>query len=204
MALLLGIALCGCAAVVIPTQVRFPTLKPGSDPLPMRDTRPSEAREYREQGRDPVQTFLADDDMRPNPVDLVASRIADALPESHRGRAIELRRLDIGFLVSPRSLLPTSTGTSISAQSGTAASAIVAGVLLGYGIIAALAGARADESGVAYIEVWIGADSLRSAQSVTIARNVGAAQAVETAFAAALDDLASQARGLGSREPGTR
>src|SRR5208283_554260 len=34
-ALLLGVALCGCAAVVVPTQVRFATLKPDPDEAQM-------------------------------------------------------------------------------------------------------------------------------------------------------------------------
>ncbi len=137
--------------------------------------------------------------MQPNAVDLVASRIAAALPESERGRPVELRRLDIGFLVSPRPLLPGSSDVSIALPSGTPAGAIAAGLLLAYGMIAAFHGPRASESAVAYIEVAIGADALRSAQTVSVGRSVGAAEAVETAFASALDDLAEQARGLTPR-----
>jgi hypothetical protein len=137
--------------------------------------------------------------MQPSPVDLVASRLGEALPQSLRGHTIELRRLDIGFLVAPRSLLPTSSDTSIAVPSGTPAGVIAAGVLLAYGMIAAFTGARADQSGVAYIEVGIGAESLRTAQTVTITGQVGAVQAVESALATALDDLADQARALRSR-----
>jgi hypothetical protein len=59
-----------------------------------------------------------------------------------------------------------------------------------------LAHGGADESGVAYIEVWVGSDRLRVAQTVPIGSGVGAVQAVETALAGALDGLASQAREL--------
>jgi hypothetical protein len=202
LALALAGALGACAtAVVVPTQVRFPSLSPGAEAVPLFDTRPSVAREYREAGRSHTFKFFADDAMRPSPVDLVASRLGEALPQSLRGRPIELRRLDIGFLVAPRSLLPTSSDTSIAVPSGTPAGAIAAGVLLAYGMIAALTGARTDQSGVAYIEVGIGAESLRSAQTVTITGQVGASEAVESALAIALDDLADQARALRSREP---
>jgi len=203
LALLCGGALGGCAAVVVPTQVRFATLTTNSEPVPLVDARPPFAREYREQGRSQTFKFLADDAMQPNAVDLVASRIAAALPESQRDHPIELRRLDIGFLVSPRSFLPGSSDLSIALPSGTPAGAIAAGVLLAYGMIAAFNGPRENESGVAYIEVTVGADALRSARTVRVARSVGAAEAVETAFASALDDLADQARGLGPRAPAT-
>ena len=193
---MLAVALCGCATVVVPTQVRFPALQPGADQVRLFDSRPSQAREYREEGQDLGFKFLGDDAIEPNPVALVASWIADALPASHRGRPIELRRLDIGFLVVPRSLLPTSSGTSLSVQSGTPAAAIAAGLLIAYGMIAASSHGPADESGVAYIEVWIGAESLRTAQTVAVTRNVSAGNAVEIAFANALDDLALQARAL--------
>jgi len=197
--LLLGLALGGCAAVVVPTQVRFPSLKAGPDPVQMVDARPPLAREYREQGRNQTYKFFADDAMQPNPVDLVASRIAAALPEGERDRPIELRRLDIGFLVSPRSLLPGSSDVNLGLPSGSAASAIAAGLLLAYGMIAAVHGPHTDASGVAYIEVAIGTDSLRTAQTVSVGHSVGAAEAVETALAIALDDLADQARELGPR-----
>jgi hypothetical protein len=197
--LLLGLGLYGCAAVVVPTEVRFPSLKPGPDPVQMVDTRPPSAREYREQGRNQTYKFFADDAMRPNPVDLVASRIAAALPEAERDRPIELRRLDIGFLVSPRSLLPGSSDMSLPLPTGSPAAAVAAGLLLAYGMISAFHGSREDESAVAYIEVAIGTASLHTAQTVTVARSVGAAEAVETAFAIALDDLADQARELKPR-----
>ena len=164
----------------------------------MVDARPSQAREYREEGPRRRFRFFADDAMQPNPADLVASRIAAALPESARGRPIELRRLDIGFIVSPHSL-PGPSDVSLAMPSGTPAGAIAASLVLAYGMIAAFNGGRSDESGVAYIEVEIGGDLLRTAQTVSVARNVGAAQAVETALASALDDLADQARGLGPR-----
>jgi hypothetical protein len=200
-ALLLAVALGGCAAaVVVPSQVRFPTLSPGAETVPLLDTRPDGAREYRDEGRSRTFKFFADAAMQPSPVDLVASRVAAALPASQRSRPIELRRLDIGFVVSPRSLLPGSSDVSLAVQSGTPASAIAAGVLLAYGMIAAFTGARADQSGVAYIEVGVGTDSLRTAQTVTISGPVGATQAVETALASALDDLADQARALRSHE----
>jgi hypothetical protein len=195
--------LCGCAAVVVPTQVRFPSLKPGPDQVQMFDACSSQAREYREEGPGHAFKFLADGAMQPRPADLVASRIAAALPESARGRAIELRRLDIGSIVSPRWLLPGSSDVSLSVPSGTPAGAIAAGLVLAYGMIAAFNGARADASGVAHIEVGVRDDLLRTAQSVSVARNIGAVQAVETALASALDELADQARWLSTRGQGT-
>ncbi len=195
-----AVALCSCATEVVPTQVRFPSLRPGPDRVQMFDSRPAQAREYREQGQGPAFKFLADDAMEPGPVGLVASCIAQALPAAQRGRPIELRRLDIGFLVAPRSLLPGGSGSSVSIASGTPGAAIAAGLLLGYGMIASLAHGRGDSSGVAYIEVRVGDESLRAAQTVAIARNGSASEAVETALASALDDLATQARALGSRE----
>ncbi|HEV2977039.1 MAG TPA: hypothetical protein VG425_05585 [Casimicrobiaceae bacterium] len=197
----LAVALYGCATVVVPTQVRFASLRPSPESVQMVDARPGYAREYREQGGSQTFRFFADDAMQPNAVDLVSSRIAAALPASERGRPVELRRLDIGFLVSPRSLLPGSSDVSIALPSGTPAGAIAAGLLLAYGMIAAFHGPRTNESGVAYIEVAIGADALRTAQTVSVAHSVGAAEAVETAFASALDDLAEQARGLTPRAP---
>jgi hypothetical protein len=193
---LLAAALGGCATVVVPTQVRFPALQPGADQVRLFDTRPNEAREYREQGPELSLKLLGDDAIEPNPVNLVASWMAEALPESQRGRPIELRRLDIGFLVVPHASLPAGSGTSISIQSGTPAAAIGAALLLAYGMIAALNRGPAEESGVAYIEVWIGGDSLRSAQTVAVSRSVSAGSAVESALANALDDLAQQARAL--------
>lgn len=199
--LLFVVALCGCAAVVVPTQVRFASLKPGADQVRLLDSRPSQARERRAQGQGPSFEFLGDDAIEPDPVALLASCIAQALPESLRGRRIELRRLDIGFLIVPHSLLPTASATSLSFPSGTPAAAIAGGLLLAYGMIAALHRGRTDESGVAHIEVWIGAESLRSAQAVAITRNVSAVDAVEAALAGALDDLALQARALPPGEP---
>jgi hypothetical protein len=194
-ACLLFVALSGCATVVVPTQIQFSSLKPGADAVQMFDARPAQAREYREDGRAGTFKFLGDDALRPSAVDLIASRLFEALPASHRGRPVELRRLDVGFLVSPSSL-PTSTGTTISVSSDTPGGAIVAGLVLAYGMIATLTRARADERGVAYIEVWVGSDQLRAAQTVPIVSGVGAVQAVESALAAALDDLANQAREL--------
>jgi hypothetical protein len=203
--LLFAVALGGCAtAVIVPTQVRFPTLSPGAEMMPLFDARPGGARAYREEGRNRSFRFFADDAMQPSPVDLVASRIAAALPPAQRGRPIELRRLDIGFLVSSRALLPGASDLSLAVPSGTPASAIAAGVLLAYGMIAAFTGARADQSGVAYIEVGVGGEALRTAQTVTISGPVGAGEAVETALASALDDLADQARALSSRQQGAR
>src|SRR5271167_4353720 len=132
--LLLGLALAGCATLIVPTEVHFPSLKSGPDAVQMVDARPPLAREYREQGRGQTFKFFADDAMQPNPVDLVASRIAAALPEEQRDRRIELRRLDIGFLVAPRSLLPGSSDTSLAFPSGSPVAAIAAGVLLAYGM----------------------------------------------------------------------
>jgi hypothetical protein len=193
-ALVLVVAgLSACATVVTPNDVRFASLYPGSETLSMFDTRPTQAREYREEGK---FRFLGDGGMQPNPVALVASRIAESLPASRRERPVELRRLDIGFLVSPRSLLPTSTGTTISTPQGSAASAIVAGLTIAYGMIAALTRSRADESGVAYIEVWVGGDQLRAARTVPFGRNSTAPEALEAALAAALDELAAQAKAL--------
>lgn len=200
-ALLFFVALCGCAAVVVPTQVRFSSLRPGTDQVRLFDSRPSQAREHRQQDQGPRFEFLGDDAIKPDPVGLVASCIAEALSESHRGRRIELRRLDIGFLVVPHSWLPTSSATSLSFPSGTPAAAIAGGALLAYGMIAALSHGRTDESAVAHIEVWIGADSLRTAQTVAITRNVSAVDAVEAALASALDDLALQAHALPPSEP---
>ena len=188
----------GCATALVPTQVRFPSLKPGPDSVPMVDARPSQAHEYREEGPRQTFRFFADDAMQPSPSDLVASRIAAALPESARGRPIELRRLDIGFIVPPHSL-PGPSDVSLATPSGTPAAAIAAGLVIAYGMIAAFNGGRSDERGVAYIEVDIGGDLLRTAQTVSVARDVGAAQAVETALATALDDLADQARGINAR-----
>lgn len=192
---LLIVALSGCATVIVPTQIQFSSLKPSANAVQIFDTRPTQAREYREEGQGSTFKFLGDDALRPSPVELIASRMSESLPDSHRGRPIELRRLDIGFLISPRSL-PTSTGTTISVPSGTPAGAIIAGLVVAYGIIAMLNRGRADESGVAYIEVWVGSDQLRVAQTVPIANGVGAVQAVETALAGALDGLASQVREL--------
>lgn len=199
-ALLLGVVLGGCATLVVPTQVRLPALEPGADQVRLLDVRPQEAREYREQGPDLDFKFLGDDAIVPNPVNLVASWLAEALPESRRGRPIELRRLDIGFRVVPRSLLPPPSGIGVSVQSGTPAAAIAAGILTGYAMIAALSRETADESGVAYIEVWIGGDSLRSAQTVAVSKQVSAGSAVELALANALDELSLQARALSSGE----
>jgi hypothetical protein len=194
--LLPGIALCGCAAVIVPTQVRFPSLKAGPDAVQMVDVRPRTAREYREEGEGPKFKFFADDAMQPNAVGLIASRIAASLPAAQRDRPVELRRLDVGFLLSSRPLWPGSSNTSLSTQSGAPGAAIAAGLLLAYGMIAAIHTPRTDESAVAYIEVAIGADSLRAAQTVAVGRSVGAA---ETAFRSALDDLAEQARALSPR-----
>lgn len=164
----------------------------------MVDARPSQAREYREQGSRQTFRFFGDEAMQPSPADLVASRIAAALPESARSRPIELRRLDIGFIV-PAHSLPGPSDVSLAMPSGTPAAAIAAGLAIAYGMIAAMNGTRNDERGVAYIEVDIGGALLRTAQTVSVARDVGAAQAVETALATALDDLADQARGLSAR-----
>jgi hypothetical protein len=199
-ALLLAVVLGGCATVVVPTQVRLPSLEPGADQVRLLDVRPQEAREYREQGPDLNFKFLGDDAIAPNPVNLVASCLAEALPESHRGRPIELRRLDIGFRVVPHSLLPTSSGVGVSIQSGTPAAAIAAGILAGYAMIAALSGEATDESGVAYIEVWIGGELLRSAQTVAVSKQLSAGSAVELALANALDELSLQARALPTGE----
>jgi hypothetical protein len=188
-------ALTGCATVIVPTQVQFASLKPGVDVVQILDPRPLQAREYREEGKGYTFKFFADDALRPSPVDLIATRLYQSLPDSHRGRPIELRRLDIGFLVSPPSL-PTSGGTTISVPSGTPVGAVIAGLALAYGMIAMLTRANASESGVAYIEVSVGADLLRSAQTVPIARGGSAVEAVEAAVAGALDDLALQARQL--------
>lgn len=186
-------ALTACATVVVPTQVQFSSLRPGVDVVQILDPRPPQAREYREEGKG--YTFFADDALRPSPIDLIASRLYESLPDSHRGRPIELRRLDIGFLVSPSSL-PTSGGTTISVPSGTPVGAVIAGLALAYGMIAMLTRAGASDSGVAYIEVSVGSDQLRSAQTVPIARRGSASEAVEAALAGALDDLAAQAREL--------
>ena len=187
-----------CASVVTPTDVRFAALEPGAKAFPLFDTRPREAREYREEGD---YRFLADDAMQPNPVGMVASRMAESLPASQRGRPVELRRLDIGFLVSPRSLLPTSTGTTVSTPPDSAAGAIVAGLTVAYGAIAALTRPRADTSGVAYIEVWVGRDPLRAASSVPLATR-SAPEALETALGAALGELAAQAKALAATPSG--
>lgn len=188
-------ALTACATVIVPTQVQFASLKPGVDVVQILDPRPPQAREYREEGKGYTFKFFADDALRPSPVDLIAARLYESLPDSHRGRPVELRRLDIGFLVSPASL-PTSGGTTISVPSGTPVGAVIAGLALAYGMIAMLTRANAGESGVAYIEVSVGSDLLRSAQTVPIARGGSAAEAVEAALAGALDDLALQARHL--------
>lgn len=197
-ALLLSAGLGACAGSVVPTEVRFPSLKPSPDPVQLLDSRPRQAHEYREEARRHTYKFLADDAMQPNPVELVAARIAAALPKEEQGSRIELRRLDIGFAIAPRPLLPTASDTNLGLSSTTPAAAIAAGLLVAYAMISAFNPARADDSGVAYIEVWIGADALRTAQTVAITRNIGAAQAVEAALASALDDLADQARGLKS------
>ena len=194
-ACVLIVALTGCATVIVPTRVQFASLRPGVDLLQILDARPQQAREYREEGKGYTFKFFADDALRPNPVDLIATRLYASLPDSHRGRPIELRRLDIGFLVSPPSL-PTSSGTTISAPSGTPVAAVIAGLALAYGMIAMLTRATASESGVAYIELSVGSDQLRAAQTVAIARGGSAAEAVEAALANALDDLAAQAREL--------
>ena len=163
----------------------------------MIDARPSQAHQYREEGPRQTFRFFADDAMQPSPADLVASRIAAALPESARGRPIELRRLDIGFIVPPQSL-PGPSDVNLTMPSGTPAAAIAAGLVIAYGMISAFTGGRSGERGVAYIEVDVGGDLLRTAQTVSVARAVGATQAVETALSTALDDLADQARGLGA------
>ena len=49
----LAVALYGCATVVVPTQVRFASLKPSPESVQMVDARPRDAREYREQGQQP-------------------------------------------------------------------------------------------------------------------------------------------------------
>ncbi len=171
--------------------------------MPLLDARPTPARDSREQGRGPTLQWLGDDAMQPSPVALGASRIAEALPPAQRGRAIGLRRLDSGFLVAPHPLLPSASNTGISLPSATPTAAIAAGVLLACGIISAWNGPGPEPSAVAYIEVRIGADALRSAQTVAAGHD-GAARAVETAFAAALDDLADQARTLrGAGAPAT-
>jgi len=188
-------ALAGCATVVVPTQVQFASLRPGTDFVQILDPRPPQAREYREEGKGYTLKFFADDALRPSPVAMIAARLYESLPDSHRGRPIELRRLDIGFLVSPPSL-PTSTGTTISVPSGTLIGAVIAGLALAYGMIATLSRAGASESGVAYIELSVGSDQLRTAQSVPVARGGSALEAVEAALAGALDDLAAQAREL--------
>jgi hypothetical protein len=192
-------ALTGCATVIVPTQVQFASLKAGGDVVQILDSRPPQAREYREEGKGYTFKFFADDALRPSPIDLLAARLYESLPDSHRGRPTELRRLDIGFLVSPPSL-PTSGGTTISVPSGTPVGAVIAGLALAYGMIAMLTRASASESGVAYIEISVGADQLRTAQTVPIARGGSAVEAVEAALANALDDLAAQARELRTTE----
>jgi len=188
-------ALTSCATVIVPTQVQFASLRPGMDVVQILDPRPQQAREYREEGKGYTFKFFADDALRPSPIDLLAARLYQSLPDSHRGRPIELRRLDIGFLVSPPSL-PTSGGTTISVPSGTPVGGVIAGLALAYGMIAMLTRAGASESGVAYIEILVGPDQLRTAQTVPIARGGSAVEAVEAALAGALDDLAAQAREL--------
>lgn len=193
-ALAIGL-LSGCATVVIPTQVQLASLTPGTRLLALVDGRPSEARDYREEGQGYLRKYLADEGLQPRAFDLVASRLADALPEPYRTRPIEVRRLDVGFLISPNAL-PTSSDTTLSLASGTSVGVAAVAVLVGYGLIAAINRSRANESGIVFIEVWVGDDQLRSAQNVAITRNVGAAQALESALAAALDELANRAREL--------
>ena len=194
----LGLALCGCAAVVVPTEVRFASLKPGRDPAQMVDTRPPAAHEYREQGATRRTSSLPT-----TPCSRTRSIWSPrASPPRCRQRSAAAHRAapPRHRLSRPAPILaPRLVDLSLGLPAGSPAAALAAGLLLAYGMIAAFHGSREDESAVAYIEVAIGAASLRTAQTVTVAHSVGAAEAVETAFAIALDDLADQARELKPR-----
>ena len=181
---------CACTTAPVPDEVQLVSLKPGAQFAALIDARPQEAKDQGRSGY--VRKYLPDDAVQPRALDLVASRLGESLPESYRGRALELHRLDVGFLISPN-VLPTSSDTTLSLAPSTPGSVVAAAVLVGYGLIAAVNRGRSNEMAVASIDVWIGEQQLRSARTVAITRDVGAAKALESALAAALDDLEEQA-----------
>jgi len=203
LAALAAVCICACATVDVPDEVQLVTLRADAQAVQLVDARAMDARE-RQQGRGYVRKFLADDAIQPRALDLVASRLGEALPESYRGRAAELHRLDVGFLLSPNAL-PTASDTTLSLPSTTAGGIVAAAVLLGYGLIKAVNRGHSDNLAIASIDVWIGENQLTSARTVPIGGDMRAAKAIESALASALDDLAHQARELPLKhERGTR
>jgi len=194
LAALAAVCVCACATVDVPDEVQLVTLRPGAQAVRLVDARTTDAPE-RQQGRGYVRRFLADDAIQPRALDLLASRLGEALPESYRGRAAELHRLDVGFLLSPNAL-PTSSDTTLSLSSTTSGGIVAVAVLLGYGLIKAVNRGYSDNRAIASIDVWIGENQLTSARTVPISGDMRAAKAMESALASALDDLAHQAREL--------
>jgi hypothetical protein len=194
LAALTAVFVCACATVEVPDEVQLVTLRPGHQAVWLIDARAIDPRD-RHQGRGYVRKFLADDAIQPRALDLLASRLGEALPESHRGRAVELHRLDVGFLLSPNAL-PTSSDTTLSLPSTTSGGVVAAAVLLGYGLIKAINHGHSDSLAIASIDVWIGEKELTSARTVQIGADMRPAKALESALASALDELAQQAREL--------
>ncbi|HKE42003.1 MAG TPA: hypothetical protein VKG21_19400 [Casimicrobiaceae bacterium] len=191
---LTAVFVCACATVEVPDEVQLVTLRPGAQAVRIIDVRAIDPRE-RQQGRGYVRKFLADDAIQPPALDLLASRLGEALPDSYRSRTVELHRLDIGFLLSPNAL-PTSSDTTLSLPSTTSGGLVAVAVLLGYSLIRAINHGHSDNLAIASIDVWIGENQLTSARTVPIGADMRAAKAMESALASALDELAQQARDL--------
>jgi hypothetical protein len=194
LAALAAVFVCACATVDVPDEVQLVTLRPGAQAVRLIDARATDPRE-RQEGRGYVRKFLADDAIQPRALDLLASRLGEALPESYRGRAVELHRLDLGFLLSPNAL-PTSSDTMLSLPSTTSSGVVAVAVLLGYGLIKSINRSHSDNLAIASIDVWIGENQLTSARTVSIGGDMRAAKAMESALALALDEVGQQAREL--------
>jgi hypothetical protein len=166
----------------------------------INDTRSDADRVYRETGTVSPTKYFADDTLQPSPLLLLASRLADSLPERHLADPIELTCLNVGYSVYTKQF---STAGQPYVPSNIPVGVAAIGLLLGYGIVAAAQRAADDESAFVSITVRVGNKELGVNKSVSINRNRAALVAVEEALGGALDDLAAQTRDLdaSAKEP---
>ncbi len=184
------LSILGCACLLgacatptpIPDRIDLVNLKPSSDRVSLKDARPQSARSYRVIESGGTYRFFGDSSISPALLELLSSRIADALPLAYRDTKVEVLRLDVGLwqdsVGAPR--IDSSALSSVDTR-GVPTSAVAAGLALGYGLSYAIQSLRVREAAVSNFELNVGGYAVNSVDVIPLKGDLSTSQVLERA-----------------------
>jgi hypothetical protein len=185
--LLLG----ACASTPVPDHIDLSGTKLTDARVAIVDMRPPQTKGSRTIEYGGTYRFLADTSIQPALLDLLSSRLAEAIPLAYRNTPIQVVRLDVG-LWSDSANVSGLSNTYVPYSPGVPASATAAGLAIGYGLAYALQSLRTRQAAVANFELVVGGYSVTSVDAIPLRGDLSTEQAMQKATNSGIKTIAEK------------